>query len=380
MNKIIKKTIALATVAAMSMSSLAGCGFGKKSMVDSNGSEKLFQYDDTNVYLNEAYVYAYSQKMSYEQYYGTEIWSEQVDEKEQEDGTKVPVTLEEMVKEEVIEQIKMTKLMCNQAEEMGLALTEEEKDFGEDVDSMYEQMDQEEMKAMGATKDTIRQIFEENTLAQKVYDKVVAQEPIVLTYNLLFETFTEDTEGNREEYSDVQKRKQYAEAEEALSKLGKGDSIQSLATEYKADKSSYVAYSSVTKDNYAPAYIEAAEQLAEEGIAGSYSGIVETEFGYHIIAYIATDSDDYNSDEAQSAVTSEQQNIFSKQYESWSKDLEEEWDYEKNVDQEVWAKVVLANPAEETTEETSDEITDGTAADDNKTDDTTAGNTEAAKE
>lgn len=359
MKKTMKKMLALGTALVLAMSMMTGCG--QKSEIEANGQPKLFTYDGTDVYLNEAWLYATMQKIAYEQQYSSqyspeELWVQQVDEKTDEDGNTVPVTLEDMVKEETIERIKMNKVMCNRAEELEVKLEDDDvSEIDGYVDAAMENLQGTDMEKFGVTKDTVRSIYEQEMLAQKVYDKV-SNGDINLTYNLLFETFEAQDSGERKEFSAKQKAKQKAKAEKALKKLQDGADIVELAEKMKADKSSYVAISEATKANYAQEYVKAAEALEAAGKDGGISPITESDFGYHILMYVTPDNDKYESDEAKNVISSEQQNLFGAKYDEWSKELEEKWDADKDVNQEEWAKVSFIQNTSGTDTENTDEI------------------------
>lgn len=358
MKKSIKKILALGTALVLAMGTMTGCG--QKATIDANGQPKLFTYDGTDVYLNEAWLYATMQRIAYEQQYSSqytpeELWVQQVDEKTDEDGNTVPVTLEDMVKEETIERIKMNKVMCNRAEELGVQLEEDDvSELDSYVESAIDNLQGTDMDEFGVTEDTVRSIYEQEMLAQKVYEKV-SNGNINLTYNLLFETFEAQDNGERKEFSDKKKAKQKAKAEKALKKLQAGADIVELAEEMNADKSSYVAISEATKANYAQEYVKAAEALEAAGKDGGISPITESDFGYHILMYVTPDNDKYESDEAKNVISSEQQNLFGAQYDEWSKELEEEWDADKDVNQEEWAKVSFLDGSSGTNTQSGDE-------------------------
>lgn len=358
MKRMMNKVLAAGISLALAMGMLTGCG--QKSAIDANGQPKLFTYDGTDVYLNEAWLYAIMQRISYEQQYGSqytpeELWAQQVDEETDEEGNTVPVTLEDMVKEETIERIKMTKVMCNRAEELNVELEEDDlSELDDYVSTAMDNLQNVDLEGNGVTEDTVRDVYKQEILAQKVYD-AVSDGDINLTYNLLFETFESQSDGERKDFSAGKKAKQKAKAEKAWKKLQNGADIVELAEKMKADKSSYVAISQATRDNYAKEYVEAADALAKAGKNGGISPVTESDFGYHILMYVTPEDEKYNSDDAKNVISSEQQNLFGAKYDEWTKDLEEKWDADKDVDQELWDKVTFVSASESAGEETGGE-------------------------
>ena len=305
MKKAIKRCVAIGISLVLAAGVLAGCG-GKKqtAQLEANEQPLLFTYDNTDVYLNEAWLYATMQRLTYEQQYSSqyspeELWVQQVDEETDDDGNKVPVTLEDMVKREVIEQIKMTKVMCNRADEMGVSIEEEDR-TGMDgyVDAAMNNLKAFDLEAHGVTRDLVQSVYEQQLLAQKVFEKVGDGE-INLTYNLLFETFETTDEGERKDFSDKKKARQKEKAEKALRELQNGADIVELAEKMNADKSSYVAISEATRSNYATEYVEAADALQKAGKDGAISPITESDFGYHILMYISPENEKYKSEAAE---------------------------------------------------------------------------------
>lgn len=344
MRKIRTRVFACGLALVLAMGMITGCK--KNSELENNGQPKVFTYDGTDVYMNELWLYATMQQIMYEQQYATqyspeELWSQQVDETTDEEGNAVVLTLEDMVKEEIIESVKMTKLMCNKAEEMGITLSEQDTvDFDEYVDDSMKNLKDVDLEGHGVTRKIVEEVYKQQILAQKVYEEVSKGE-INLTYNLLFETFEALDTGERKEFSAAKKAKQKAKAEKALEKLQNGADVEELAEQMKADKSSYVAISAATKANYAGEYVAAAEELERKGETGAVSPITESDFGYHILVYVTEDDEKYQAAEAQNAIISEQQNLFSLRYEEWKKEADKGWDSEKAINKEEWDKVTF---------------------------------------
>jgi trigger factor len=125
MNKYFNRVVAIALTLVMSVACLSGCSLKSAS---EQSKTLLFSYDGSDVYLDEAWVYAKIAQTGYESQYsstfGDSLWTMQISTDD--DGN--PVTMEDMVKQNVIAQIKQVKVLNNKAEELGVSLTDEEKE------------------------------------------------------------------------------------------------------------------------------------------------------------------------------------------------------------------------------------------------------------
>ena len=166
----IKKGIVFLLFITMAAGVLSACG--KKSGGEDSSKErvKLFSYYGCDVYLDEAMIYAKAIEESYEAAYGEDIWNITY---EATDGSKMK--FEELIKEETIEQMKMVKVMITTAKEEEIALTEEEQEeMGQQAKAFYEGLTDQQIEEMGISLEVVVRVYEENRLADKAYEKLVA--------------------------------------------------------------------------------------------------------------------------------------------------------------------------------------------------------------
>ena len=108
MKKLAKKLLCLTAVLALSCSLLTGCDKNKKT---------LFEYAGQKVTFQEAHVYArimqYQAEAQYGAYLGEQMWSVQVGTDS--DGKKI--TMQDSIKDSVIEQLKQIKVLVNHADD-----------------------------------------------------------------------------------------------------------------------------------------------------------------------------------------------------------------------------------------------------------------------
>ena len=343
MKKHINRILTLALTFVMVSSVLAGCGLGSKS---EQSKTLLFSYDGSDVYLDEAWVYAKIAQTGFESQYastfGDSMWSMQISQ----DSEGNPVTMENMVKQNVIVQIKQVKVLNKKAKELKISLTDEEKKLAAKNAKAFagEPEGQAIFKETGADQDLMQKIYEENALASKVQQHVVKDVSTEVkddearkttVYKLVFPTTkTNDETGEKEQLSETKQAEQRKLAEEAYKKLKSGKSIEDLAKEYKVEDTA--------KETYGKGQSLGGKEF-EKAIAGMKDGqtskVMKTDEGYVIAKLVAFTDEEATMAEKENIVAGRQSEAYQKQYDEWTKDLEKDWDYEKNVDQKVWAQV-----------------------------------------
>jgi hypothetical protein len=130
---------------------------------------------DLKITMEEFMLYSVDTVNSYESTYGEDIWSETtLDDNGETD------TYENIVKQEIFEEIRMVKAFIREAEQLGITSSDDEKEvIEENADAYYEDLakagvtENEEM-----TRELVRQFYQENYLAQKVYTYYQEQYPV----------------------------------------------------------------------------------------------------------------------------------------------------------------------------------------------------------
>ncbi|MDO4555717.1 MAG: peptidyl-prolyl cis-trans isomerase [Lachnospiraceae bacterium] len=354
-NRILTAVMAFVMTAVL----VTGCSLSSQS---EQSKTLLFSYDGSDVYLDEAWVYAKIAQTGYESQYlstfGDTMWSMQISTDD--DGN--PITMEDMVKENVIEQIKQVKVLNNKAEELKVSLTDDEKKTAADNAKTF--ADQEEGKAIfeetGANQDLMQKIYEENALASKVQQEVVKDVDTEVSddearqttvYKLVFETTETDSEtGAVTDLSDSKKAAQKKKAEAALKEIKDGKTIEEVAEEYELTDSAnetYGAGESAGGDDF--------EKEMASMKDGDISDVLTTNEGYVIAKLVAYTDEEATATQKETIVSERQSEAYQEKYEEWTKDLDEEWDYAEDVDQDVWAEVTFGEETE--AEESSTGVT-----------------------
>lgn len=381
MKKFGTKIAAAALALTMAVGMLTGCNTNKSEQ----SQKKVFTYDGTDVYLDEAWVYAKITQTTYESYYmstfGDSMWSMEVSQ----DDEGNPVTFEEMAKESVISQIKQVKVLVNQAEELKVELTSDEEKEAKEAAEAFCGTDEGKaiLTETGANEDTILKIYQENALAAKVQEEMVKDVDTEVSddearkttvYKLVFETTKTDSEtGSVSDMSAAEKKEQKQKAKDALAEIQGGKTIEEVAEALEMTDSAEETYSAGESEG-GEKFEAAVAKLKDGDVADK---VLTTEEGYVVVKLVAYTDEDATAEEKESIISDRKSELYQKNYEELVEDLEEEWNYDEDVDQDVWALVKFAAEEEETTteEETTEaeEEADDTTAEDEtaETDDTT---------
>lgn len=262
--------------------SLVGCSSKNEPVATVNGTDITLGNYEKLLALN---------KSSMESYYGTDLWSQEI-----EDGK----TYKDMVKEMVIETMIASEIIYQQAEKDKVAPTDEE--IKEQIDSFNESIKDDteykkSLKKMGIDEKFLKYQFARDlanvNLEEKFEKEVKISDDEMKKYyeenkddfyvdtvtasHILLKTI--DDEGN--ELSDAKKKEAKKKAEEALKKVKAGEDFATVAKEYSEDSS---ASSGGELGTFGRGQMVTAFEDAAFGMkVGEISDIVETEYGYHII-------------------------------------------------------------------------------------------------
>mgnify|MGYP000801852381 FL=1 len=162
MKKLAKKLLCLTAVLALTLSLFTGC--------KSKNEKTLFEYAGQEVTFQEAHVYArimqYQAEAQYGAYFGDSMWSMQVGT----DSKGKKITMQQSVKDSVINQLKQIKVLAAHADDYNVKLTKsEKKQIKESVTAFAkDSTGKKVMKKTEADKDMIQKLYEESTIASKV--------------------------------------------------------------------------------------------------------------------------------------------------------------------------------------------------------------------
>lgn len=301
MKKMMKRVISMAAVAALSAALLVGCG----STGTASSSKPALTMGSTSISMDEANFYTYIMKSQYEAYYGTEIWSMEVEE-----GVTFGDSMKEMVNDTLVEML----ILNSKADDYGVSLTDEDNTvIDEYIESFKASVTEEEMAEEGITEDVIRSVVGKSYIASHVYDAMMDEEEVELTdeekadatcikvQHILIsttDTTTTDEDGNTVDMSEDEiaayKEEQKALAETVLEKAKAGEDFEALSEEYTAENAGFefsfdkTGFDPVNYSYMVEAFYTASWNLKE----GEISELVESEYGYHIIKCISLNDEE----------------------------------------------------------------------------------------
>ncbi|MDO5147008.1 MAG: hypothetical protein Q4D60_08385, partial [Eubacteriales bacterium] len=365
MKRTMSRLMTAALIFALAICTISGCGMsGGKGEKTEHGNQTLFSYDGKDVTLKKAWIYAKMTAAQYEQvytsYFGENFWTMEMGTDEE--GN--PTTFEDSVKEQVTAQIKRVLVLCNRAEEAGASLSEEEKTQCAEYAKAFakEEAGKAILAECGGTEKDMVEIYEENALASKVQEYMIRDTDTDISEEearkttisrIVFATTTTDDNGATVDMKEEEKQEAFSKAQAVLAQVQGGRDIAEVAKEQE--------YSSV-EETFAAGESEEGKAF-EELLATMKDGdivpeVKECDNGYVVARLDAyTDAAETES-HRQTLLEERQQNKFKEVYDSWTAELEKEWSYKEDVNQELWAELVLhseESTAAETTEETSPE-------------------------
>lgn len=330
-NRTYKKGAILAAVLLLVLSFLGGCGKINRDtkIVLTLGftKDEVFRIETASCYKKEVMVYLTNLQNRYEQIYGTGIWQLE------QDG----VTIEESVKESVLAELVQIKTMNLMAEKYGLSLEEEERDaVNEAAKAYFDSLSRAEKSALDVTLDTIRQLYGEYALANKVYEYMIQDvnpeisddEARTVVVQQILIKFGDD-DGAQESYA-------YERAKEALGQIERGDDFDVVAALYNEAQESTV---SVRKGERDKAFEEAVFGLAKEEV----SDIVETGEGYYILKCVSTLNREETDLNKVKIVEERKREMFGREYDSFVETLT------RHMNETVWQEITLLHDEEITT-------------------------------
>ncbi len=310
---------------------VTGCGnkdnIGTKVVLTTGfNKDEVFRIETSSCSLPEIMVYLTNIQNRYESVYGTEIWDTNVD----------GVTLEQNVKDIALAQIARIKTMNLMAGKYEVELSDEEKAQVENAaDTYYSSLNDAEIERMGVSEKTISELYTEFALAEKVYQYTIKdinpeisddEARTITVQHILIKTYALDGTGRKIEYTEQAKRDAYAEACEVLKLAEEGEDFDELIRRYSEDdKATY----SFGKGEMEEAFETAAFNLGKDEI----SGIVETQFGYHIIKCLNTFNKDETDANKVKIVDQRRAEAFGQEYDAYVATLT------RNLNEELWDSV-----------------------------------------
>lgn len=306
----------------------------------------VYEFGDSVITYGEFFIYAKTVEEDYQKTYGNGIWSLELTT---DDGTS---TVKEITIEDLIYDINRVKVLVSQAEDMKVALSDNEKAEAENAaEKFFRGLTEGDKEESEITKATVVNVIEENMLAKKVYDAKIAEYDFEISeeearmttfYDMVFECYSVKKDGSVEEYTEEKKATQLEKANEALSTLAQGEDVtyEDIVDKYHLE---YSATYTMSKTEMIEEY---GESVADKLLAlkdGEVSVVVESKYGYHIFKMIKSNDEDLTKVNKEEIIEEKQKEYFSGVYEEWLKKYDSKFSMEEDVNMEVVAKFNFEN-------------------------------------
>ncbi len=308
---------------------LCGCKKDKKTeivLTTDFEQDEVFRIENSSCMLPEIMVYLVNSENQYDQIFGSEIWQVPVKDK----------TMEQEYKETIIARIAQIKVMNLLAPQYEVELNQEEEEkVTAAAIEYFSSLNSSEIALMGVDQDTIYRLYHEFAVADKLYHVITDEvnpeisddEARTITVkSILIKTYSTDSQGKKVEFTESQKQSAYERIQEVVQRVNEGEEFEMLAADYNEDTASEYSFG---RGVMPAAYEEAAFNLE----TGQISGIIETEYGYHVLQCVSTFNKEETDANKQVIVTKRRQEAFNQVYDAYVKTLT------SNLNAPLWESV-----------------------------------------
>ena len=289
--------------------------------------DEVFRVDDMTCSRTEMLVYISNIAGEYVDVYGRDIFEASVEGE----------TLGENVKQLALAKLSQVKVINLLALDRGVEPTEELLSvINEATDEYLESISEEELSRYQIDRDKIYDMYYEYGMSKLMYSTIIKdinpeisddEARTITVEHILLKTFDIDENGNRVELDSFTKEEKKRLAEELVQRIEGGENFETLAAEYSEDENLTYAFGKGEMD---AVFENAAFNLS----SGEVSGVVETEFGYHIIKCISTFNREITDENKVKILKNRRDQAFRDIYD----------DFEENVSRELNDKIFDSLP------------------------------------
>ena len=307
------------------------------------GNEKIYLTDAMyDIYSTETQYNSMSK--IYQQIYGKDYWSMEVDD----EGT----TGAEYEKDNLMQKLQQRSVLCQEAKKNGVFLTEDEKKKAvEQVDSLRKNMTSKQKGTMGLGESAIKEVLEEQALADKYKQQLIAGYDIddaAITktvskkdnrgYNLQYyyaSTQTTDKNNKTVAKSDEEKKTLKTQMEAHLEQAKTAKDFTKLLGEDEKSGIQYQTKELVESDT--TFLTEELRKQLKKMKNGEISDLIETEDGYYFFRMENNNSTEAYDNAVKEAISKEEEQQFEADYKSIASS------YTIEVNNGQWKKIKLGS-------------------------------------
>lgn len=284
-----------------------------KDPIQDLSGKVVLTVNNQEISYDELRIYMQSNKEEIESIYGADVWSMSVNA----DGK----SYEEMLKDALLDELIYTKLVCSQAQALGIGLTEDELlDVDELTAQFLSNFNEESLKYYSVNQDIVRQIYKDQMLANKVFESLTLNvdtqvtddeaRQAVLQY-ILVAKYGYDQEGNSFEYNEEQLAEAKERAEELYTLAQTTSDFYNFAlanTDDEDEVEIIVGRGEMKKE---------LEDVAMKLITGELSNVIETEDGYFIFYCVEEKNQEETDARKEEIIRERQEAAFAERYHEW---------------------------------------------------------------
>lgn len=303
-----KKMAGLLAILFVMMTALTGCSKG--STLDT--AAEAVNVDGVSIPMGEVNFYLrYQQTQMHGMYSG--LFGEDF---MNQDMMGMGVPYGQTIRDMVVETLEEYYVVEAHAEELGIALTDEEKTAAADAAKAFlAANDSKTLTAMSADEATVTHVLELAALQQKAYEKLAetidtevdpeeaAQKKI--SYVLSSTAATTDEDGNTVELTEEELADKKAVLEAVLAEAKENGDLSTAAEDFGL--SAVSANYGKDDSNLNADVVAAAEQLSD----GEYSDVVESDNGYYVVCMDSTYDEEATQTKIDSILTTRKNEAYS---------------------------------------------------------------------
>lgn len=314
------RALAGALAVLLAAGTLAGCS-GKKNgggsvrldNGDISSNSIVIRVGNEGVKYSEVQNYCYLLKKQYEGSFGNDLWKYSLGNSQ---------TIGDEAKEEIINMVTQLKVICSNAKEQDISLTNDERDDALKLaENLAASATDKDKKTFCLSLQNLSQLYEENLLANKMFyiatdaaDTEVSDAEAQQIQIQFFQIITNGTQKNGlEVHLDSEEKKKAKERAELLQKESvKAEDFLAYARNHTEGKLCELTLgrdcTEIDKDA-----VDAAFKLKKDAI----SKAIETETGYYVIRCVNPYDEDATYAKKEAIIEERQTAMFKEKYAKW---------------------------------------------------------------